>query len=191
MEIVRAPNIVPLNPQTPLAAKLDGEVLLKLGDGISTDAIMPAGPLTQHLRSNLPEISKFTFFYEDNTFAQRAAEKNGGFIVGGDNYGQGSSREHAALGPWQLGIKAVFAKTYARIHRANLINVGIIPFLCDTDTIDQGDELEIDVSNLEGDLVVQNKTKRTEFSVVHDLSKREMDMIKAGGLLAYTAQKHA
>lgn len=190
VEIVRAPNIVPLKPQTPLAPTLSGEVLLKVGDGISTDAIMPAGPLTQHLRSNLPEISKFTFFYEDKTFAQRAAEKNGGFIVGGDNYGQGSSREHAALGPWQLGIKAVFAKSYARIHRANLINVGIIPFLCDTDAIDQGDELKIDVSNLGGDLVVQNKTKGTQFPVKHDLSKREMDMVKAGGLLAYTAQKH-
>ena len=110
--------------------------------------------------------------------------------MGDDNYDQGSSREHAALGRWQLRIKAVFAKSYARIHRANLINVGIIPFLCDTDAIDQGDELEVDVSNLEGDLVVRNKTKGTEFSVVHDLSKREMDMIRAGGLLAYTAQQH-
>ena len=110
--------------------------------------------------------------------------------MGGDNYGQGSSREHAALGPWQLGIKAVFAKSYARIHRANLINVGIIPFLCDTDPIDQGDELEIDVTDLTGDLVVENKTKGTRFPVQHDLTEREMDMIKAGGLLAYTAQKH-
>ena len=134
--------------------------------------------------------NRFTFFYEDKTFAERAAEKNGGFIVGGDNYGQGSSREHAALGPWQFGIKAVFAKTYARIHRANLINVGIIPFLCDTDAIDQGDELEIGVSNLEGDLVVQNKTEGTQFSVVHDLSKHEIDTIRAGGLFAYTAQRH-
>jgi len=88
-----------------------------------------------------------------------------------------------------LGIKAVFAKTYARIHRANLINVGIIPFLCDTDAIDQGDKLEVDVSNLEGDLVVENKTTATRFPVKHDLSQREIDMIKAGGLLAYTAQK--
>ena len=131
--------------------------------------------------------NRCTFFYEDKTFAQRAAEKNGRFIVGGDNYG--SSREHAVLGPWQLGIKAVFAKSYARIHRANLINVGIIPFLCDTDTIDQGDELEIDVSDLTGKLVVENKTKETRFPVQHDLTEREMDMIRAGGLLAYTAQQ--
>ena len=191
MEIRRAPNIVQLRPQEPLSPILKGEVLLKLGDGISTDAIMPAGPLTQHLRSNLPEISKFTFYYEDKEFATRAQEKKGGFIVGGDNYGQGSSREHAALAPWQLGVKAVFAKTYARIHRSNLINVGIIPFLCDTDALDQGDQLEIDVSDLTSDLVVENKTKGTRFPVKHDLSEREIGMIKAGGLLSYTAQKHA
>lgn len=190
VEIVRAPNIVPLAPQTPLEPVLEGEVLIKVGDGISTDAIMPAGPLTQHLRSNLPEIAKFTFFYEDKTFAQRAAEKQGGFIVGGENYGQGSSREHAALAPWQLGIKAIFAKSYARIHRANLINVGIIPFLCDTDGINQEDQLRVDVSDLKEELTVENKTKGTTFTVRHDLTLREIEMIKAGGLLAYTAKKH-
>lgn len=191
VEIKRSPNIVPLGNQTALEPVLKGEVLLKVGDGISTDAILPAGPLTQHLRSNLPEISKFTFFYEDKTFAARAMEKHGGFIVGGDNYGQGSSREHAALAPWKLGIKAVFAKAFARIHRANLINMGIIPFLCDTDGIAQGDQLEIDASDLSGDLIVENKTKGTRIPVRHDLSCRELDMIKAGGLLAYTAMKHA
>ncbi len=190
MEIVRAPNIVPLAPQTSLEPVLEGEVLLKVGDGISTDAIMPAGPLTQHLRSNLPEIAKFTFFYEDNTFAARAAEKEGGFIVGGENYGQGSSREHAALGPWQLGIKAILAKSYARIHRANLINVGIIPFICDTDNIDQANQLQIDVSDLKTELSAKNRTKNTTFTVRHDLTSREIEMIKAGGLLAYTAKKH-
>jgi aconitate hydratase len=190
MEIRRAPNIVQLRPQELLSPILKGEVLLKLGDGISTDAIMPAGPLTQHLRSNLPEISKFTFYYEDKEFAPRAQEKNGGFIVGGDNYGQGSSREHAALGPWQLGIKAVFAKTYARIHRANLINVGIIPFLCDTDVLDQGDQLEVDVSNLDGDIILTNKTKGETLAVRHDLSPREVEMIKMGGLLSYTTAQN-
>jgi aconitate hydratase len=187
MDIRRAPNIVQLEPQKPLSPILKGEVLLKLGDGISTDAILPAGPLTQHLRSNLPEIAKFTFYYEDKEFAARAQQKNGGFIVGGENYGQGSSREHAALAPWQLGIKAVFAKSYARIHRANLINVGIIPFLCDTDALDQGDQLEIDVSNLDGDLILLNKTKGETLTVRHDLSPREVAMVRAGGLLAYTA----
>ncbi len=190
MEIRRAPNIVQLRPQEPLSPILKGEVLLKLGDGISTDAIMPAGPLTQHLRSNLPEISKFTFFYEDKDFATRAQEKKGGFIVGGDNYGQGSSREHAALAPWQLGIKAVFAKTYARIHRSNLINVGIIPFLCDTDVLDQGDQLEIDVSNLDSDMILTNKTKGETFAVRHDLSPREAEMIRMGGLLSYTTAQN-
>ena len=189
--IERAPNIVQLEPQEPLASVLEGEVLLKLGDGISTDAILPAGPLTQHLRSNLPEIAKFTFYYEDKNFAERALEKSGGFIVGGDNYGQGSSREHAALAPWQLGIKAVFAKSYARIHRANLINVGIIPFICDTSTLDQGDRLEVDVSDLGRELSVENKAKGSTIKIHHDLSPREIEMIKTGGLLAYTAQKGA
>ncbi len=188
MEIRRGPNIVALRPQMPLPSRLTGEVLLKVGDGISTDGILPAGPLTQHLRSNLPEIAKFTFFYEDKDFAARAIEKSGGFIVGGDNYGQGSSREHAALAPWQLGIKAVFAKTYARIHRANLINVGIIPFMADTDRLNQGDELEVDVSDLTGALAVLNRTTGEKVEIRHDLSGREIEMIRAGGLLAYTTQ---
>ena len=187
--IRRGPNIVALGTQTPLEPVLKGEVLLKLGDGISTDAILPAGPLTQHLRSNLPEISKFTFYYEDETFAQRAIDAGGGFLVGGDNYGQGSSREHAALAPWKLGIKAVFAKAFARIHHANLVNMGIVPLTCDTDRIDQGDRLEIDVSNLDGQLVVKNLTKGTELPVQHSLSDREKAMLRAGGLLAYTAQQ--
>ena len=190
VEIRRSPNIVPLGNQQPLASLLRGEVLLKLGDGISTDAILPAGPLTQHLRSNLPEISKFTFYYEDETFAQRAIDAGGGFLVGGDNYGQGSSREHAALAPWKLGITAVFAKSFARIHRANLINMGIVPFTADTDAIDQGDRLEIDVSNLDAaEFALKNVTKGTTIPVRHDLSQREKDMVKAGGLLAYTASQ--
>lgn len=187
VEIRRAPNIVALDPQKPLAPTLEGEVLIKVGDGISTDAILPAGALTQHLRSNLPEIAKFTFYYQDKTFASRTQKKAGGFIVGGENYGQGSSREHAALAPWQLGITAVFAKSYARIHRANLVNVGIIPFICDTDALDQGDQLEIDVRDLAGKLKLKNKTKNTTIPVVHDLSPREIALVQAGGLLAFTA----
>jgi aconitate hydratase len=188
MEIRRAPNIVQLEPQRPLPSVLTGEVLIKLGDGISTDAILPAGPLTQHLRSNLSEIAKFTFHYEDKDFATRALEGGGGFIVGGDNYGQGSSREHAALAPWQLGIKSVFAKSYARIHRANLINVGIIPFIADTDRLSAGDRLEIDVSELRGRLVLENKSSDEEIEIKHDLSAREIEVVKAGGLLAYSIQ---
>ena len=188
VEIRRSPNIVPLGKQTPLAESLDGEVLLKLADGVSTDAILPAGPLTQHLRSNLPEIAKFTFYYEDETFAQRAIDAGGGFLVGGENYGQGSSREHAALAPWHLGITAVLAKGYARIHRANLINMGILPLIADTNGIDQGDRLQIDVSDLDrGALAVTNATKGATLTATHDLSDRERAMIRAGGLLAYTA----
>jgi aconitate hydratase len=188
VEIRRSPNIVPLGRQTPLEPVLRGEVLLKLGDGASTDAILPAGPLTQHLRSNLPEIAKFTFHYEDETFAERAIEAGGGFLVGGDNYGQGSSREHAALAPWKLGIEAVIAKAFARIHRANLINMGILPIVADTDDVEQGDRLEIDASNLDApELTVKNLTKGTTLAAVHDLSEREADMVRAGGLLAFTA----
>jgi aconitate hydratase len=190
VEIRRSPNIVPLGRQMPLEPVLKGEVLLKVGDGVSTDAILPAGPLTQHLRSNLPEIAKFTFYYEDETFARRAADAGGGFIVGGDNYGQGSSREHAALAPWKLGIKAVLAKTFARIHRANLVNMGILPLTCDTDSIAKGDRLEIDVSDLSRrDIPVKNITKGTTFVAKHDLSEREVDIVRAGGLLAHTAKR--
>lgn len=191
VDIRRSPNIVAMGNQTPIEPILKGEVLLKLGDGISTDAILPAGPMTQHLRSNLPEISKFTFCYEDETFAQRAVDANGGFLVGGDNYGQGSSREHAALAPWHLGIKAVFAKTFARIHHANLVNMGIVPLTCDTDGIDQGDQLEINVSNLDAQMVLKNLTKGTEIPVQNTLSDREKKMLRQGGLLAYTAAQSA
>jgi len=180
----RAPNIVKMAPPRPLPTVLKGEVLIVVGDGVSTDAILPAGPLTQHLRSNLPEIAKFTFHYEDKTFAARAVEKGGGFIVAGENYGQGSSREHAALAPWQLGITAVIAKSYARIHKANLVNVGILPLVGDTAEIDQGDILEIDISDLTRPLVVRNLTKGTEVPVRAELSERERRMVKAGGLLA-------
>lgn len=182
--IRRAPNIAKMAPPRPLPPVLKGEVLLKVGDGISTDAILPAGPLTQHLRSNLPEIAKFTFHYEDKTFAARAMERGGGFIVGGDNYGQGSSREHAALAPWQVGIKAVIAKSYARIHKANLVNVGILPLVGDVAGFDKGDQLEIDVSDLTRPLVVRNVTKGTTIPVKAELSARDIRMIRVGGLLA-------
>lgn len=185
-EIIRSTNIVPLQAQCPLSEKLEGEVLIKLGDGISTDAIIIAGPLIQHLRSNLPETAKFTFHYEDKEFAQRAMDKGGGFIVAGENYGQGSSREHAALTPWYLGVKAVFAKSYARIHRSNLINVGIIPFVCDTENLSIGDKLEIDVSQFNDDLLLLNLTHNTKIKIHHHLTSRESEIIQAGGLLAHT-----
>jgi len=186
--IRRSPNIAPLGTQTSLPGVLNGDVLLKVGDGISTDAILPAGPLTQHLRSNLPEIAKFTFHYEDRMFAARAAERGGGFIVAGDNYGQGSSREHAALAPWKLGIKAVLAKSFARIHRANLINMGILPLICNTDPIEQEDHLQIELAKLDGHVPVKNQSKGTTIAAKHDLSEREKAIVRAGGLLAYTAR---
>jgi aconitate hydratase len=190
IDIRRSANIVPLGRQTPMEPVLEGEVLLKVGDGVSTDAILPAGPLTQHLRSNLPEIAKYTFHYEDPTFAQRAMDAGGGFIVAGDNYGQGSSREHAALAPWKLGIRAVLAKAFARIHRANLINMGILPLIADTDDIAQGDRLEVNVSQLEErEVPVSNITRGTTLVARHDLTDRETRMVRAGGLLAYTASQ--
>jgi aconitate hydratase len=183
-EIIRGPNIKPLKQQQALENTLSGKVLIKLPDAISTDDILPAGPLTQHLRSNLPAISEFVFHYIDKDFATYAKENNGGFIVAGENYGQGSSREHAALAPAELGIKAVLAKSFARIHRANLINNGIVPLIVDTDNLHQGDELEIDVTNFERITLQVNGKDSLEAS--HDLSDREIAIIKAGGILAYT-----
>ncbi|MFA5927793.1 MAG: aconitate hydratase [Candidatus Margulisiibacteriota bacterium] len=187
VEIVRGPNIVPIKKQTILPAMLNGEILLKVGDGISTDDILPAGPLTQHLRSNLPQIAKFVFHYIDGEFAQRAVEKQGGFIVGGTNYGQGSSREHAALAPKELGIKAVLAKSFARIHRDNLINSGIVPLICHTDQFKQGEILELDLTDFY-DVRIRNKNTGKEIAAEHNLSFREIAILKAGGVLAYAVQ---
>jgi aconitate hydratase len=127
VKVIRGPNIRPLPKREPLEESLSGEVLIKLEDNISTDTIMPAGAKILPLRSNIPAISEYVFHSVDPSFAQRAKEKKGGFIIGGENYGQGSSREHAALAPMYLGIKAVLVKSFARIHKANLINFGILP----------------------------------------------------------------
>jgi aconitate hydratase len=140
------------------------------------------------LRSNIPEISKYTFCRVDTGFYQRAKEKQGGFIVGGENYGQGSSREHAALAPKYLGVKAVIAKSFARIHMANLINFGILPLTFadkqDYNCIDQGDLLELEVKGLNENLLLKNKTKGSEIKVNLNLSNQEKEQIKAGGKLA-------
>ncbi|MBE3576025.1 MAG: aconitate hydratase [Firmicutes bacterium] len=147
VEIIRGPNIQPLPRRGALEESLRGPVLLKAGDNITTDDILPAGAKILPLRSNIPAISQYVFSRLDPTFAQRAREAGGGFIVGGVNYGQGSSREHAALAPMYLGIKAVLAKSFARIHRSNLINFGIAPLIFAEedgyDRIQAGDELEI------------------------------------------------
>lgn len=186
-EIIRGKNIIPLKTQVPLPEKLTAEVLMKLGDGISTDDILPAGPLTQHLRSNLPEISRFVFYYLDDTFAQRAKNAGCGAIAAGENYGQGSSREHAALAPKELGVKCVLAKSFARIHRKNLINCGIAPLICDTDSIQKDDALEIDFSDIsQGIVSVKNLTKKEDINVRTDMSALEIEILRAGGILAYT-----
>jgi aconitate hydratase len=193
-KIRRGPNIKPLPNFPPIPAKLTGEVLLKTGDNVSTDDILPGGSEIMSLRSNIPEISKHVFHYVDPNFANRALEKGGGFIVGGENYGQGSSREHAALAPKYLGVKAVIAKSFARIHLANLVNFGIVPLTFvdkqDYPGVAQGDLLELNVTGLKRDLCVKNAAKGAEFKVALDLSKREKDVLKAGGKLAAIKAKH-
>lgn len=192
IEIERGPNIKPCPANTPLPDSITGTVLLKVQDNITTDHIMPAGAKILPLRSNVPEISKYVFEKVDPGFHDRALEKKGGFIVGGENYGQGSSREHAALAPMYLGIKAVLVKSFARIHKANLINFGIIPLVfinpSDYDKIDRDDILEMPSIKKEldnGTITVINKTKNLEMKVKVDTSGRFIDILKAGGLLNF------
>ena len=195
VEIIRGPNIKPLPEFKPLPNKLKGEVLLKVEDDITTDHIMPAGAKILPLRSNIPEISKFVFNVIDESFHDRSLEKSGGFIVGGDNYGQGSSREHAAIAPKYLGIKAVIVKSFARIHLANLVNFGIVPLTFekkeDYDKIDQGDQFEVDLSTIEsGRVSLNNLTKNLEIPLAHSLSKQDLEELMAGGKLTLIKQKH-
>jgi len=194
-EVRRGPNIKPLPRFTPVPKSLAGEVLLKTGDNVSTDDILPGGSEVMSLRSNIPEISKHVFRYVDLGFAGRALAKGGGFIVGGENYGQGSSREHAALAPKYLGVKAVIAKSFARIHLANLVNFGIVPLTFadkqDHAAVAQGDRLELGVESLKRNLCVKNTTKGAEFRVELNLSDHEKELLKAGGKLAAIKAKHA
>ena len=193
VEILRGPNIKEVPVKGPLTDTIKSEVILKVGDNITTDHILPAGAKVLPFRSNIPAIAEFVYMNVDDTFAARAKAAGSGIIVGGTNYGQGSSREHAALAPMFLGIDAVIVNDFARIHRANLINFGILPLLidaADNDKIDQGDELEINdiLSNLEfgNDFTVKNLTKGMEFTVKSDMTDLEKSILKAGGKLAYT-----
>jgi aconitate hydratase len=194
--ILRGPNIKPLPKKEPMPDILKGEVLLKVGDNITTDHIMPAGAKVLPLRSNIPAISEFVFERIDNEFVRRAKEKKGGFLVGGANYGQGSSREHAALAPMYLGVRAVITKSFARIHRANLVNFGILPLTfvneSDYNLVDQGDCIELpDIKNklkLKSGLVLKNLTKNKDIALTHTLTPREIDILCFGGLLNYQAQ---
>lgn len=194
VEILRGPNIKPFPVNSSLAESIDAKVSLKVGDNITTDHIMPAGAKILPLRSNIPAISQHCFAVCDESFPKRAQELGKSIVVGGVNYGQGSSREHAALAPLYLGVKAIICKSFARIHRQNLINNGILPleFISeeDYDKIEQGDELLIEnirsIIENDSDIVVRNKTKNIDIPVKCELSERGKGMILAGGLLNYT-----
>ncbi len=196
VEVLRGPNIKPFPVSVPLDNEIDAECSLKVGDNITTDHIMPAGAKILPLRSNIPKISEYCFAVCDENFHKRALELKKSIIVGGANYGQGSSREHAALAPLYLGVKAVLVKSFARIHMANLINAGIIPMTfvneADYDRIEQGDELKMtelkDAILNETELTVTNVTQGFEFKVRLDLSTRQREMLIAGGLLNYTKE---
>jgi aconitate hydratase len=191
--VKRGPNIKPLPLRGPLEDFMEGWVILKVMDNITTDEILPAGAKVLPLRSNIPAISEYLFERIDAGFVKRTKELGGGFVVGGENYGQGSSREHAALAPMYLGIKAILAKSYARIHRANLINFGILPLTFkdqnEFERVRQGDRLKIERlqnSLMKGEsLRVENVTQQRVFQVSHEFNDREIEIMLAGGLLNY------
>jgi aconitate hydratase len=193
VELEKGPNIKPLPEFNELPESIEGKVLLKVGDDISTDEIMPAGAKVLPFRSNIPEISKFVFSQVDESFYKRAIDygRKDFFIIGGDNYGQGSSREHAAIAPRYLGLRVVIAKNFARIHRQNLINFGILPLTFinpeDWDDIEQGDILSI--ANVKSEIkkakeiIVTSKIKNKSYSTTCLLTERELDMIVKGSLI--------
>ncbi|MCL2108717.1 MAG: aconitate hydratase [Oscillospiraceae bacterium] len=192
--IQRGPNIKPFPKTVPLSENIEAVVTLKVGDNITTDHIMPAGAKILPLRSNIPAISEFCFTAVDETFPERAKNSGAGIIVGGNNYGQGSSREHAALAPLYLGVKAVICKSFARIHRQNLINNGIIPLIlkdhADYEKVSQNDKIFLGdikkkIENGE-DVVLKNVTTGAEIALVGGFSGREREMLVAGGLLNLT-----
>ena len=198
VEVLRGPNIKPYPETAPLVENIECQVSLKVGDNITTDRIMPAGAKILPLRSNIPAISQHCFTVCDEDFPRRAKNMGKSVIVGGTNYGQGSSREHAALAPLYLGIKAVLVKSFARIHRANLINAGILPLTFvnenDYDKISQGDEIAIenvraDIEAGKTQLTVINKTTGEQIPVLCELTGRTKDIILAGGLLDYTREQ--
>ena len=195
VEVLRGPNIKPYPATAPLQENITVPCSLKVGDNITTDHIMPAGAKILPLRSNIPAISEHCFTVCDKDFPSRAKQLGNSIIVGGINYGQGSSREHAALAPLYLGVKAVVVKSFARIHRANLINAGILPLTfvneSDYDSISEGDSLSIPnvrqlIADGKDDLVIINNSNGKEIPVKCELSGRTRDIILAGGLLDYT-----
>ena len=192
VEVKRGPNIKPFPINKPLGEKIEGKVVIKVSDNITTDHIMPSNSKLLPFRSNIPYLSEFCFNTVDSEFPKRAKENGGGIIVAGSNYGQGSSREHAALAPLYLGIKGVIAKSFARIHKANLINNGIVPleFINEDDyeDIELMDEIIInDIKDalVKGEVKAINVTKESEYKLKADLTEKEREVIKAGGRLNY------
>lgn len=190
VEVVRGPNIKPFPAAEALKDTVEGKVLIKVVDNITTDHIMPSNAKLLPYRSNVPYLSNYCLTPCNPEFPERAKQNGGGFILAGDNYGQGSSREHAALAPLYLGIKAVFAKSFARIHMANLINNGIIPLVFenanDYDDIDEFDEIVINntFSSVEsGKVVIENKTKGKTYTMKLEVSERQKEMLIQGGLI--------
>lgn len=191
-EVLRGPNIKPFPETSPLDEHIEAAVILKVGDNITTDHIMPAGSKVLPYRSNVPKISEFCFSVVDETFPARAKAAGKGFIVGGSNYGQGSSREHAALAPLYLGIKAVIAKSFARIHAANLVNAGILPLILenpdDYDQVEQGDMLRLENVRAalgENRIILHAGDKNIPLRM--ELAERQKEVLLAGGLLDYAA----
>ena len=197
-DLIKGPNIGDVPLKDPLESNLEGPALLKMGDNITTDHIIPATQEILMYRSNIERLSEFTLSRVDDTFADRAKRSDGGFLVAGQNYGQGSSREHAAMCPMHLGVEGVLAQSFARIHRANLFNFGLIPLLIDEDTyenIDQGDDIEI-VDDVDAGV----RSGQEEFTVrvnddweataILDASERERAILAAGGRLPYVRQQH-
>jgi aconitate hydratase len=193
IEVVMGPNIKPFPLNVALVPNLEGKVLLKTGDNITTDDIMPSNAKLLPFRSNVPELSKYCFGTLISDFDKRAKEHNGGMVIGGDNYGQGSSREHAALVPLYLGVRAVITKSFARIHKANLINSGILPLTfvdkADYDRFEEFDDLELvdTIAALEkgANMKLVNKTKNFEVEVSFEGSDRDVEILKKGGYINY------
>jgi aconitate hydratase len=193
VKIIKGPNIKDVPVKKPLTDTLEAEVALVLGDNITTDDIMPAGSKVLPLRSNIPAIAEYVFSGLDSAFSRRVKDMKEFIVVGGENYGQGSSREHAALAPMHLGLQAVIAKSFARIHRANLINFGVLPLVfvhrADYGKVERGDRLRLAgvMDCLAGSVcTVENLTRGTSFEVVSNLGEREAELLRKGGLLPFT-----
>ena len=194
VKLIKGPNILSLPLKEPLEEKIEADIQLKLGDNVTTNDILPGGAEVLPLRANLPKSAEYAFISLDSEFVCRMKKQSKGILVGGLNYGQGSSREMAAFVCMYLGIKVIIAKSFARIHRNNLINSGVLPLIFerleDYDRLEQGDLLEIKVENLKLNKInIKNKTKKFIFTVKHDLSNREKEIIKAGGALPYYRNK--